>query len=324
MHVTEDRHEWLDHDRHGARGERLRLDNVAGRLPGPLLEAGRILHQTIDEFLEDGAPRLAAALAYYILIAMAPLLLLAVTLASALFERREVRDAILGAAWRFLGDEGAVVVDQMLIGIMGARASGGITALGIAVALFGASAAFWHLQAAINIAWGIRPRPEGIREFLRRRLLTFVLMLAIGVLLLVFLVFGTGFSDAIGALLPTFRGMTWLTERAISIFGVAVLFAVVFKILPDRRVDWRDTAVGALFTAVLFNVGSAALGLYLAHSSVGSLYGAAGSFAVLLVWLYYSTQVFLFGAEFTHVWVTRRVERHPERSGRAQESSGEA
>ena len=287
---------------------------MLARLPGPVRTAGRIVRQTLDDFLEDGGPRLSAAIAYYLLIAMAPLLILAVAGAGMLFERAEVRDTILGLTYQTLGDEGVVAVNQILIGVMQSRAGGGTTALSIAVALFGASAAFSQLQAAINIAWGIRPRPEGFREFLRRRLFAFLLVIVIGVLLLASILLGAGFTDALVAIVPSFTGMAWLTEKAISTLGATILFAVVFTILPDRRVDWRDTLVGALVTALLFNVGSLALGAYLSESSIGSVYGAAGSFAVLLVWLYYSTQVFLLGAEFTHVWAEHRRAARIERS----------
>ncbi len=280
---------------------------MLARLPGPVRTAGRIVRQTLDDFLEDGGPRLSAAIAYYLLIAMAPLLILAVAAASVLFERAEVREFILAAGQRFLGGGAVEAIDEVLLGVMRSRAGGGTTALSVAVALFGASAAFSQLQSAINIAWGIRPRPEGFRDFLRRRLLAFLLILVIGVLLLlVSILFGAGFSEALMAIMPAFTGMAWLTEKAISTAGATILFAIVFTILPDRRVDWRDTLVGALATAVLFNAGSIALGAYLSQSSIGSIYGAAGSFAVLLVWLYYSTQVFLLGAEFTHVWAEHR------------------
>ncbi len=295
-----------------------RLDRLP--LPGPVRAGAEIVARTVDDFLEDGGPRLSAALAYYLLIALAPLLILVVSVAGLLFERAEVRDAILLGAYRFLGDEGVVAIDQVLRGVMSARAGGGTALLGVAVAIFGASAAFSQLQAAINIAWDIRPRPEGFREFLRRRSLTFLLVLVVGVLLLfVAVLFGAGFSDALVAVVPDFTGMAWLAEKSISVLGAALLFAIVFTILPDRRVAWQDTLVGALVTALLFNAGSVALGAYLARSSIGSVYGAAGSFAVVLVWLYYSTQVFLLGAEFTHVWATRRRAIRAARAARSPE-----
>ncbi|MBE0416377.1 MAG: YihY/virulence factor BrkB family protein [Coriobacteriia bacterium] len=299
------------------------LPAFVSRLPAPLRFAVEIVARTADDFLEDGAPRLAAALAYYLLIALAPLLIVAVAVAGAFFARQEVRDSILGMAYNLFGDAGAVVVNQILIGIMRSNTSSATAAtlLGVAVALFGASAAFGQLQAAINIVWGIRPRPEDFRHMLRRRGLAFLMVLIIGVLLVGALIFGTGLARVLGALLPSISGIGWLTEKAISFVGAAVLFAIIFTVLPDRRVDWRDTIVGAAVTSLLFNAGSVALGAYLGRSSIGSLYGAAGSIAVVLVWLYYTTQVLLFGAEFTHVWAARRRAARIERAER-EEAAG--
>ena len=302
---------------------RTQLPAFVSRLPVPLRATIEIVARTVDEFLEDGAPRLAAALAYYLLIALAPLLIVAVSLAGMLVEVAEVREAVIEFAYNLFGDAGAEVVNQVLYEVL-RSAGGGITAVtvfGVGVALFGATAAFGQLQAAINIAWGIRPRPESFRHMLRRRGLAFLTILVVGVLLFAAMLFGSGFMRLLGGLLPSISGLGWLAEKAISVGGAALLFGIVFTILPDRRIDPRDTLVGAVVTSVLFNVGSIALGAYIGRGSVGSVYGAAGSFAVLLVWLYYTTQVFLFGAEFTHVWSVRR---RAQRAKAAQASSGES
>lgn len=314
----------------------MKLPDFVSRLPAPLRATVEIVARTIDEFLEDGAPRLAAALAYYLLIALAPLLIAAATIAGALFARQEVRDSILGAAYNLFGDAGAVVVNQILIGVM--RTSGSsaaaVTLFGVAVALFGASAAFGQIQAALNIIWGIRPRPENFRHMLKRRGLAFLMVIIVGILLIGAMLVGSGFMRLLGNILPSFAGMGWFAERAISFTVAAVLFAIIFTLLPDRRIDWRDTVIGAAVTSALFNIGSTVLGIYLGGSNIGSLYGAAGSIAVVLVWLYYTTQVFLFGAEFTHVWATRQraariearrsAEEAAEESLHSSESSGEA
>jgi len=278
------------------------------RLPGPLRALVEITIRTVDEFLEDGAPRLAAALAYYLLIALAPLLIVVVTLAGRLFEQAEVRNSLIATAYNVFGEAGATVVNQILLQVS-APASGTATTtavIGTLIALFGASAAFSQLQAALNIAWGIRPRPESFGHMLRRRGWAFLAVLIIGMLLVGALVLSSGLARLLGSWVPTLSGLTWATEKGVSFLGTALLFGILFTVLPDRRVDWRDTVVGALVTALLFTVGSAALGAYVGRSSVASLYGAAGSVAVVLVWLYYSTQVLLFGAEFTHVWSARR------------------
>ncbi len=293
------------------------------RFPGPLRAFVEITARTLDEFLEDGAPRLAAALAYYLLIALAPLLIVAVTLAGRLFEQAEVRNSLISATYNVFGEAGATVVNQILLQVT-ASPDGTATAtaiVGTLIALFGASAAFSQLQAALNIAWGIRPRPEDFRHMVRRRGWAFLAVLIIGALLVALTVLSLGLARLLGAWLPAFGGLDWVTEKGVSLLGTALLFGVLFTVLPDRRVDWRDTVVGALVTAVLFTVGSAVLGVYVGRSSVGSLYGAAGSVAVVLVWLYYSTQVLLFGAEFTHVWSARR---RGTRARKVQDSSSEA
>lgn len=300
--------------------ERTLLD----RIPAPLRPAAEVVTRTVDEFLEDGGPRLAAALAYFLLVAAAPLLIVAVAIAGTLFERQEIRDGILGLAYNAFGNEGAVVANQILMGIQQAGETSGVlaTVLGVGVALFGASAAFGQLQAALNIAWGIRPRPESFTHMLRRRGFAFLMVIVIGVFLIAALAFGTGFVRLLALALPAFPGTSWFVEKLVSFAAVTVLFVAVFSILPDRRIDWRETIVGALVTSLLFNIGSVALGEYLGRSSIGSLYGAAGSFAVVLVWLFYSTQVFIFGAEFTYVWAERRGVVPPKRS--SQLNNGEA
>lgn len=299
------------------------LPEFVSRFPAPLRAFAEIVNRTLDEFLEDGGPRLAAALAYYLLIALAPLLIVVVTVAGMLFEQAEVRNTLISSAYNVFGEAGATVVNQILLQISTPLNSSATTTaiFGIAVALFGASAAFSQLQAALNIAWGVRPRPESLRQMLRRRGLAFLAVFVIGLLFVAALVLSTGLARLLGPWIPSFEGLTWITEKSISFIGAAVLFGILFTVLPDRRIDWRDTVVGALVTSLLFNVGSTALGAYIGRSSVASFYGAAGSVAVVLVWLYYSTQVLLFGAEFTHVWSARR---RADRMEQGQESSDEA
>jgi membrane protein len=299
------------------------LPAFVSRFPTPVRSFLEIMNRTLDEFLEDGGPRLAAALAYYLLIALAPLLIVVVTVAGTLFEQAEVRNALISAAYNVFGEAGATVVNQLLLQVT-TPSSGSVTTtavIGVAVALFGASAAFGQLQAALNIAWGIRPRPESFSHMLRRRGFAFLAVLIIGFLLIGALVLSTGLARVLSVWVPSFEGLTWVTEKSISFFGAALLFGILFTVLPDRRIEWRDTVVGALVTSLLFNVGSVALGTYIGRSSVASFYGAAGSVAVVLVWLYYSTQVLLFGAEFTHVWSARRRADLVEQ---AQESNDEA
>ncbi len=283
-----------------------RAERQLERAPAPVRATVEIVGRTVADFIADGSPRLAAAISYFVLITLAPLLMLAVMIASTLFERAEVRSTILELVGTWMGDAGVVVVAEVLTGIAEARAGGGVTFVGIAVALFGASVVFHQLQAALNIIWDVREPEDGVLGVIRRRALTFLMVIIVGVLLVAAMLLGSGVIDLLESFVPLFGEIGWLTEWLISLGTTTILFAIVFTILPDRSIDWRDTLVGAFVTSLLFNVGAAVIGRYLATSGTGSLYGAASAFAVFLIWLFYSTQVFLLGAQFTHVWAERR------------------
>lgn len=284
-----------------ARAQR-RLD----RAPAPVRATVEIVERTVAGFMADGSPRVAAAIAYFVLITLAPLLMLVVALASILLESAEIRATILELVGAWMGDAGVMVVAEVLTGIGEARAGGGVTAVGVAVALFGASAVFHQLQAALNIIWGVPEPEDGVLGVIRRRALTFIMVIIVGVLLIAAMLLGSGVIDLLESFAPLFGEVGWLTEWSISLLATTVLFAIVFTVLPDRSIVWRDTLVGAFVTSLLFNGGAAVIGRYLATSGTGSVYGAAGSFAVFLIWLFYSTQAFLLGAQFTHVWAERR------------------
>ena len=288
--------------------ERLKAkaERLFDRAPAPVRATLEIAGRTVADFMADGSPRLAAAISYFVLITLAPLLMLAVTFAGILFERADVRATILELVGTWTGDAGVVVVAEVLTGIAEAQAGGGLTFAGIAVALFGASVLFHQLQAALNIIWDVPEPGDGVLGVIRRRALTFLMVVVVGVLLIAAMLLGSGIVDLLESFVPLFGQVGWLTEWFISLAAATVLFAIVFTILPDRSIAWRDTLVGAFVTSLLFNGGAAIIGRYLATSGTGSVYGAASSFAVFLVWLFYSTQVFLLGAQFTHVWAERR------------------
>ncbi len=283
-----------------------RAQQTLERAPAPVRAFAEIVGRTVADFIADGSPRLAAAISYFMLITLAPLLMLAVTLASVLFERDDVRATILELVDTWMGEAGVVVVAEVLTGIAEARAGGGVTAVGIAVALFGASLVFHQLQAALNIIWDVPQPDDGVLGVIRRRALTFLMVVIVGVLLVAAMLLGSGIIDAFESLVPSIDQLGWLTEWFVPLTAATALFAIVYTILPDRKIDWRDTLVGAFVTSLLFNVGAVVIGRYLATSGTGSVYGAASSFAVFLIWLFYSTQVFLLGAQFTHVWSERR------------------
>jgi membrane protein len=271
---------------------------------------GVLLKEAGQSWLDDNAPRLGAALAYYAVFSLAPLLLIAIFIAGLIFGRGPAQDQIIGQLQGFVGEEGGKAIRSMLDHATqpGAGLVGSLLSIGML--LFGSIGLFTELQDALNTIWGVRPKTSrgfwGIWSIVRTRLLSFTMVLVLAFLLLVLLIVSailTASADLIGEWRVGVVGL--LVNEVISLVVITVLFAMVFRFLPDAKIAWRDVWLGAVITAVLFGVGKFLLGLYLGHSTIGSAYGAAGSLAVLLVWLYYSGQIFIFGAEFTKVYANR-------------------
>jgi membrane protein len=259
---------------------------------------------------DDDVMRLGASLAFYTLFAIAPVLLVAAAIAGVVFDAEAVRTEIVGQLDSLVGSVGALAVQSLLEGASQRRAGIVATALGIVGFVVAATGAFLELQSALNTVWRVesKPRPN-LKVFLLDRLRSFGLVVAIGFLLMV--------SLAVTAALAAVSG--WLSSRATSIplvwSGASVLvslvvttglFALLYRVLPDVRLLWRDVTTGAFMTAVLFTIGQQLIGLYLGQSSVATSFGAAGSVMILLLWVYYSCQVVLFGAEFTRVYAQAR------------------
>lgn len=272
-----------------------------------------LLKETFREWREDKASRLAAALAYYTVLSLAPLLIIVVAFVGFFYGSEEAQAEIAAQATEALGERGAEAVTDMLASASGPGAGIVATLIGVATLLLGATGVFGQLQAALNQIWDVEEKKGGgIGGLLRSRLLSFGMILGIGFLLLVSLVL----SAAVGALtnffaenLPVPSFVLALSDFALSFLLVSLLFALMYRLLPDAEVAWGDVWVGALFTAFLFAAGKLALGFYLGNSAVGSAYGAAGSLVVVLVWVYYSAQILLFGAEFTQVYANRHGSR---------------
>jgi membrane protein len=258
-------------------------------------------------WVEDRAPRMGAALAYYTIFSLAPLLIIAIAIAGLVFGEQAARGQVAHQIQSLVGHEGAQAIEEMLKAAQMPRSSITATIMGFLIFLFGAMAVFGELQDALNTIWKVPPKPHyGWLDLLRERLLSFSMILAVAFLLLVLLVISAVLSGIIGWF------ETWLTvslahlaDFAVSMLVVTGLFAMIYKFLPDTKIAWCDVWLGAAITALLFLGGRFLIGLYLGRSSFTSAYGAAGSFAVLLVWLYYSAQVFLFGAELTHQFARR-------------------
>ena len=289
-----------------------------------MLKAVRaLLSQAWDEWWSDNSARMGAALAYYTLFSVAPLLVVCIGICGFFFGAEAAQGRIVGELRGLVGEAGALAIEAM---IESSRKAGtGIMASAIAVVtlLIGASGVFGELKAALNVVWDV-PAPEAKngflalgRNLLRERVLSFAMVLAIGFVLLVSLVVSAGLAAADGALHRYLTGWTLplhILNTALSLTVVTAIFALMFKYLPDVRIAWRDVWVGAALTSVLFTIGKALLGLYLGHTSFTSIYGAAGSLVVLMIWVYYAAQIFFFGAELTQAVAQRRQGQH--RQGR--------
>lgn len=269
-----------------------------------------MLRRTAFDWLADDCPRLGAALAFYTLFSLAPALILVTALATALFGADAVAGKMEASLEPLIGDQGAEAVRMILVSARQSRGGATATFLGMATLLIGATAAFGELKAALNLIWHAqRATHAGLWSIVRDRLLAFVMVLVIGVLLIAAVILSTVISNletiASGAIPVDQIWLVKLGNLVTSLVIFTVLFALIFRILPERYVAWGDVWLGAAVTAALFTLGKHLIGLYLVHASVSSTYGAAGSVAVLLLWTYYSAQILFFGAEFTKVYAFR-------------------
>jgi membrane protein len=273
-------------------------------------EAVSILKQTFWEWLEDQAPTLGAALAYYTVFSLAPLLIIAISIAGSVLGKEAAQGQIFEELRGLLGTESGKAV-QDIVQSTSADPSTSLLAsvVGFVTLLFGASGVFGQLQTSLNAIWGVQPKPgRGLFGIVRDRFLSFGFILAIGFLLLVSLVLTAAIAflgQQFGSMIPGMEALVQSLNSILSVAVITLLFAMLFKFLPDARIAWHDVWIGAFITAALFTVGKFALGFYLGKSGVASSYGAAGSLIVLLLWVYYSSQIVFFGAELTQVYANR-------------------
>ncbi len=265
-----------------------------------------LFKQAFTEFGDDKAQRLGAALAYYTIFSLAPLLLIAIAIAGMVFGREAAQGQIFGQLRGVFGPQAAAGVQEIVKSAAKPKSGTIATVVGIVTLLFGAAGVFGQLKDALNTIWNVEPKKtSGIMTMLKDRFLSFAMVPGTGFLLLVSLVIDSGVAAAghfVGSRLPGGEALWQGVQLVVSLGVVTLLFALIFRFLPDVHPAWRDVWFGAAFTAVLFVVGKFALGLYLGKSAVGSSYGAAGSLVVLLLWVYYSAQILFFGAEFTQVY----------------------
>jgi membrane protein len=273
-----------------------------------------LLKQTASNFGKDNGTRHAAALSYYTVFSLPPLLILMLLILGAVLDPAQVSALLEGQFGDLLGPAGSDQVGAMLQQADRPDLSGPVAAaLGIGALLFGAVGAFVELQNALNRMWEVAPDPDrgGVRNFIAQRLVSFGMLLTLAFLLLVSLLLSallSALGDALGSFLPA--ALSGAALQVINVVAslavIAFLFTLLFRFLPDAEVAWKDAWVGGAVTAVLFTAGKFALGLYLGRSDPGSAFGAAGALALLLVWIYYSAVIVFLGAEFTQVWANRR------------------
>ena len=269
-----------------------------------------LLKETYTEWIDDKAPRLGAALAYYTVFSMAPLLIILVAAVGAIWGNQSdlVQARILREVESTVGAGGADLVKGMLTSSSRPDAGFWPTLLGVVGLLFGATTVFAQLQDALNTIWDVESTVGGVKGVVVTRMMSFALILFVGFLLLALLVISALLSAVdsfVAGITPEMQFLFRLLDLLLSFGIITLLFAMIYHYLPDVEIGWRDVWTGAAVTALLFTLGKYALGAYLANSSTGSAYGAAGSLAVLFVWIYYSAQLVFFGAEFTQVYARR-------------------
>jgi membrane protein len=289
-------------------------------------EIGALLKQTVSAWIDDNAPRLGASLAFYTLLSLTPLLIVVVAVAALAFGQKAAQGQLIWEIQDLVGTEGARAIQGLIQSAYKPATGTTATVLGVLTLVFGASAVVVELRDALNTIWHV-PAPatfSSLRSFLRlvkERFYLFGLILGVGFLLLVSLALNAAIAalgSLFGSLLPASESVLHLAVFLISFLVITFLFAAIYKVLPDVQLKWSDVIVGACFTSLLFTIGKQLIGFYLGKASFGSTYGAAGSLVIVLVWVYYSAQLFFFGAEFTKLYtetfgsrLDAKLEVHP-------------
>jgi membrane protein len=268
-----------------------------------------MLKATFKGWSEDKASMLAAALAFYTVFSLAPLLVIATAIAGLAFGDEAVRDLIISQVTGLIGPVGAEAIQTMMVNAPWPGKSMATAAIGVITLLVGASGAFVQLKNSLNIIWGVKEKEgEGLFGFIRRYFFSFGMIVSSGFLLLISLIINAilaAFGDYIGRYMIGYETILYIFNFALSFVIITVIFALMFKLVPDATIAWKDVWIGAAATSLLFSLGKFLIGLYLGHSAVGSSYGAASSLVIFMLWIYYSAQVFLLGAEFTRVYSER-------------------
>ena len=264
----------------------------------------QIIKETFSDFIEDNALSRGAAIAFYTVLSLGPVLVICIAIAGLVFGQDAARGAMVGQLQGLMGEDSAKAI-QTMIASAGQHKSGvWATVIGIVTLIITASGVFGEMQSSLNYIWKAEPK-GGLTTILKARALSLGLVATMGFLLLVSLVVSAVMSalgDYLNAIMPGIKLILQIVNIVISFAMVSALFAAIYKILPDRKLDWEDTIVGAIVTAVLFTIGKSLIAWYIGGFGVASSYGAAGTLIVILLWIYYSSVIFLLGSEFTKVW----------------------
>ena len=267
--------------------------------------AWKMLKETVLAFINDEALSRGAAIAFYTVTSIAPVLLIVIAVAGLAFGREAAQNAIIGQLSDLMGQQTAEVI-QTAVASAASKSSGILaTIVGIVVLLVTASGVFGEMQAALNAIWKAKPEGTTVSRLIRARAASLGLVVSLGFLLMVSLVVSTAltaFGNYLDSILPFGKLILTVLNGAVSLILISFLFAAIYKVLPDRDLEWRDVVVGAVVTGVLFTIGKSLISWYIGSSAVASSFGAAGALIVLLLWVYYSAQIFLIGAEFTKVY----------------------
>jgi membrane protein len=274
-----------------------------------------LLKDTVLSYVSDDALSRGAAIAFYTVTSIAPVLLIVIAVAGLAYGRDAAQNAIIGQLSGLMGPQTAEVLQSAVASAAGKSSGIVATLVGIVTLAVTASGVFGEMQSALNVIWKAKPHGTTVSRLIRARATSLGLVVALGFLLMVSLVVSAAlaaFGDQLNSILPFGKVFLSGVNFVISLILISLLFAAIYKVLPDRHLEWRDVAVGAVVTALLFTIGKSLIGWYIGSSATASSYGAAGALIVLLLWVYYSAQIFLLGAEFTKAYANRHGSKRHE------------
>jgi len=284
----------------------------------------KMLKDTVLSFIEDEALTRGAAIAFYTATSIAPILLIVIAIAGLVFGQDAAQNAITAQFSDLMGRQTAEVLQSAVASAAGKSSSILATIVGLAILIATASGIFGEIQAALNSIWKTKPQATTVSRLIRARAVSLGLVAALGFLLIVSLVISAGltvFGNYLDTVLPSGKLILPALNFVVSVVLLGILFGAIYKMLPDRSLQWNDVIIGALITSVLFNIGKSLIAWYIGSSAIASSYGAAGGLIVLLLWVYYSAQIFLLGAEFTKIYANRHGSKQDTRVAEGRTSS---